>query len=84
MSENKNNDNIKLLKLLKVLINELKQENTDKPENEVDINDDIGTMLKYLQLMNVLEGNDTKTSNINEANIEKYIQKLKENTEHIK
>lgn len=84
MSENKNNDNIKLLKLLKVLINELKQENTDKPENEVDINDDIGTMLKYLQLMNVLEGNDTKTSNINEANIEKYIQKLKENTENIK
>lgn len=84
MSENKNNDNIKLLKLLKVLINELKQENTDKPTNEVDINDDIGTMLKYLQLMNVLEGNDTKTSNINEANIEKYIQKLKENTENIK
>ena len=84
MSENKNNDNVKLLKLLKVLINELKQENTDKPTNEVDINDDIGTMLKYLQLMNVLEGNDTKTSNINEANIEKYIQKLKENTENIK
>ncbi|OBA24974.1 hypothetical protein HANVADRAFT_54200 [Hanseniaspora valbyensis NRRL Y-1626] len=84
MSENKNNDNVKLLKLLKVLINELKQENTDKPANEVDINDDIGTMLKYLQLMSVLEGNDTKTSNINEANIEKYIQKLKENTENIK
>lgn len=81
MSSNANDDNVQIMKLLKVLLNDLKQEQNP---DEVNINKSIKLMLQYLQLMNVLEGNDVQTSAVNEANIEKYMKKLQENTQELK
>ncbi|XBW35581.1 hypothetical protein QEN19_001155 [Hanseniaspora menglaensis] len=81
MSDIKSNESVKLLKILKVLNNELKQQDEPKSDN---INNDIAVLLKYLQFINVLESGDNDTKNYNEAIIEKYLYKLKENTAPLK
>lgn len=75
-----NNDSVRILKVLKVLINELKQEPESLSSEESNVNDEIALTLKYLQLMNVLETNDKNAKTLNESRIEKYLEKLKENT----
>lgn len=84
MSTTANDDSVQIMKLLKVLLNDLKQEQQVPNPDEVNINNSIKTMLQYLQLMNVLEGNDVQTSAVNEAKLEKYIMKLKKNTQELK
>lgn len=79
-----NNEQERILKLLKKTILELKNdkeilENIEKDKDE-HLNDGLDHILKLLQIYNVLDSDDQESLNKNQELINRFMKRLHENT----